>query len=335
MSSLGLGDGARLQLLQQDGARLRDDLQRLTAELSSGQRADLGRATGGDFTPLADLGRSLRLTETFARTIADAGLAASARQSALGRVEAELDGMAPRLLGLATGGSLQDMTLAVADAGDRLDQVVTALKTRLAGAALFAGNAPDRPALAPAGDMLAQLRPIAAAAPTAQALVDAVEDWFLAPGGGFETDAWSGGPEGPAPAILGDGVAVQTGITAREPALREVMAGLALAALAAEGAGPAGESDRRALVSAAALRLEHGEEALIRLRSDLGQSEARIEEARAATEAARSTLETETARLTGADPYSTATELESVEGRLEALYLLTARLSRLSLSEYL
>ncbi|WP_284267036.1 flagellin, partial [Roseicyclus amphidinii] len=86
---------------------------------------------------------------------------------------------------------------------------------------------------------------------------------------------------------------------------------------------------------AAALRLESGEEALIRLRSDLGQSEARIEEARSATEAARAALELETARLTDADPYRTATDLKSVETRLEALYLLTARLSRLSLSEYL
>lgn len=335
MTTSGLGDVARFQLLQQDGTRLRHDLQRLTTELSTGQRADLGRATGGDFTPLADLERSLRLTETFARTIAEAGLAASARQAALGRIEAEVEGTAPNLLGLATGGSLQDITLAVADAGDRLDQVVTALNTRLAGAALFAGNAPDRPALAPAEEMLAQVRPLAAAAATAGDMIAAVEAWFLAPGGGFETAAWSGGAEAPAPAILGDGIAVQTGITARDPALREVLAGLALAALAAEGAGPSGEADRRALVSAAALRLERGEEALIRLRSDLGLSEARIEEARAATEAARSTLEMETARVTGADPYRAATELESVESRLEALYLLTARLSRLSLSEYL
>jgi flagellar hook-associated protein 3 FlgL len=331
----GLGDAARQQLLQRDGTRLREALQRLTTELGTGRHADLGRATGGDFTPLADLGRSLRLSETFARTIAEAGMLAGARQAALGRIEAELEGVAPHLLGLAAGGSLQDVTLAIADAGERLDLAVTTLNTRLAGQSLFAGNAPDRTALIPAGELLDHLRPLAAAAATPGDMVAAVEDWFLAPGGGYDTLAWQGGAGAAAPAILGEGIAVETGITARDPALREVLAGLALAALTAEGVGPDTGDDRRALVSAAALRLENGEDALIRLRSDLGQSEARIEEARSAAEATRATLELETARLTGADPYRTATELEAVETRLEALYLLTARLSRLSLSEYL
>jgi flagellar hook-associated protein 3 FlgL len=166
-------------------------------------------------------------------------------------------------------------------------------------------------------------------------MVALVEDWFLAPGGGFDSLAWQGGAGQAAPAILGEGVAVETGITARDPALRGVLAGLALAALTSEGTGPAAPDDRRALVTAAAMRLDSGEDALIRLRSDLGLSEARIEEARSASEAARAALELEHARLTGADPYRTAIELQTVETRLDALYLLTARLSRLSLSEYL
>lgn len=331
----GLGDAARQQMLQRDGTRLRAALQRLTTEMASGRHADLGRATGGDFTPLAELGRSLRLTEGFARSIAEAGMMAGARQAALARVEAGVEGLAPQLLGLVAQGSLQDVTLAVADAGDRLDAVVSALNTRLAGQSLFAGNAPDRPALIPAQEMLAALRPLAAAAGTPADMVAAVEDWLRAPGGGFETDAWQGGPGPAAPAILGEGLSVETAVSARDPALRELLSGLALAALAAEGVGPAAGEGRRAVAEAAALRLESGEEALIRLRSDLGQSEARIEEARSATEAARAALELETARLTDADPYRTATDLTSVETRLEALYLLTARLSRLSLSEYL
>jgi flagellar hook-associated protein 3 FlgL len=54
--------------------------------------------------------------------------------------------------------------------------------------------------------------------------------------------AWQGGAGPAAPAILGEAQQEQTGITARDPALREVLAGLALAALAAEGRGPGAES---------------------------------------------------------------------------------------------
>ncbi len=39
--------------------------------------------------------------------------------------------------------------------------------------------------------------------------------------------------------------------------------------------------------------------------------------------------------LIGADPYDTATEMEAVQGQLETLYTVTARLSRLSLADFL
>ncbi len=335
MSFGTFGDAAQVHRLRQDGTRLQQEMQRLTQELSTGRQADLGRATGGDFSTLAGLGRSLRLQTAFAQSIAEAGIDATARQAALARVEAEIDGFAPHILGLATGGSLQDMALAIADAPERLGQAVAALNTRIADRSLFSGDTPDRPALMSSGEMLDHLRPLAAAALSAGDMVAAVEDWFLAPGSGFETLAWQGGTGAAPPAILGEAQQEQTGITALDPALREVLAGLALSALAAEGTGPAGEADRRAVVAASAARLERGEDALIRLRSDLGASQARIEEARVAAEAARASLEIEQTRLTEADPYRTATELEAVQIRLEQLYILTARLSRLTLSEYL
>lgn len=330
-----IGDAAQFHRLRQDGNRLQADLQRLTEELSTGRQADPGRATGGDFAALADLGRSLRLQTAFAAAIGEAGFDASARQAALERVEAEIDNLAPNILAFATGGSLQDMALSIADAPERFSQAVSALNTRVADKSLFAGDAPDRFALLSGPDILAELRSVAAGAATSADMIAAVEDWFLVPGGGFDSFAWQGGSGAAAPAILGETQTEQTGITARDPALREVLAGLALTALAAEGVGPTAEADRRAIVTAAAARLERGEDALIRLRSDLGASQARIEEARVAAESARASFEIEQGRLTEADPYRSATELQSVQTRLEQLYILTARLSRLTLSEYL
>lgn len=335
MSWTTLGDAARFQMMQQDGTRLRQDLHRLTAELSSGRQSDLGRASGGNFGPLAEVSRALRLSEAFTRTIDEAAFTASARQAALARIESELDGLAPHILGLSIGGGLQDLALALADAPERFAQVTATLNTSVAGAALFAGDAPDRPALVPAAAMLAALRPIVAAAASTADAVAAVEAWFLAPGGAFETFAWQGGSGPAAPAILGEGHQTDAAITARDPALREVLAGFALAALASEIPNGAAADAKRAMVVAAAARLESGEDALIGLRSDLGATQARIEEARVAAQAARAGFEIEQARLVEADPYRTATDLQAVEARLEMLYVLTARLSRLSLTEYL
>lgn len=335
MSWTTLGDAARFHMMQHDGTRLREELQRLTTALSTGRQSDLGRASGGDFGGLADITRSLTLTQTFARTIDEAGFAAAARQTALARIETEIEGLAPHILGLSTSGGMQDLALALADAPQRLDQAVAALNTRVAGMSLFAGNAPDQSALIPAEAMMDALRPLVAAAPTTADAIAAVEAWFLSPGGGFETLAWQGGTGTAAPAILGEGQQADTAITARDPALREVLAGLALTALASEMSATAPTTDRREMVMAGAARLENGEDAMIRLRSDLGAAQARIEEARVAAQAARAGFEIEQARLTEADPYRTATDLQAVQARLETLYVLTARLSRLSLTEYL
>lgn len=331
MSWTSLGDAARLQTMQQDGTRLRQELQRLTSELSTGQHSDLGRATGGDFGGLSAMARALTLTQTFARTIDAAGFAADARQTALARIDTEIDGLAPRLLSLATGGALHDLGLLLADGPERLSQAVATLNTHVAGVSLFAGNAPDRPALITGEAMLDALRPLVAGAASPADAIATIEDWFLAADGGYALVAWQGGTGPAAPAILGEGQQIDAAVSALDPALRSVLAGLALSALAAEA--PA--QDQRAMVVAAAARLENGEDALIALRADLGATQARIEEARVTTQAARAGFEIEQARLTEADPYRTATDLQSVQARLETLYLLTARLSRLSLTEYL
>jgi flagellar hook-associated protein 3 FlgL len=331
MSMTTLGDAARFHMLQHDGTRLRQEVERLTSALSTGRHGDLGRATGGDFGDLAAMARSLTLTQTFARTIDEAGFAADARQTALARVESEIDGLAPHLLALSTSGGMHDLALALADAPERFAHAVAALNTRVADLSLFAGNAPDQPAVIPAEAMLDHLRPLVTAAATPQAAIAAVEAWFLDPGGGFAATAWQGGTGPAAPAILGEGQQIDAAITAQDPAIRAVLAGLALAALAGEV--PA--EDQRVMVTAAATRLERGEDGLIGLRADLGATQARIDEARVAAQSARAGFEIAYARLVEADPYRTATDLQAVQARLELLYVLTARLSRLSLTEYL
>jgi flagellar hook-associated protein 3 FlgL len=335
MSWTSIGDRAQYFRLNNDGTHLQRELQRLTSELSTGRVADIGRRTGGDFAGLADVDRGLRLNAAYTGSIARAGLQAEARQASLERLQGEVSGFAPQILAYSTGGSMHDIEIALADASDRLGQAVSALNTSVGGVSLFAGDAFDQPALMSGDEMLQDLRPLVAGIPIAADMVAIVEDWFLSPGGGFETAAWQGGADQASPAILGDGLREDAGVTALDPALRETLAGLALAALAAENAGPATDAERRALVTAAAMRMQSGEDRVIALRAELGTSESRIEQARVSAEAARASLEIERSRILGADPYRTASDLDAVEVRLESLYIVTARLSALTLTEYL
>lgn len=335
MSIVTFGDMAQLQTLRRDGAAMKAALSRLTSELSSGRVADLGRAVGGDFSTLADITRSLRLNTAFSASVTDAAIAAEGRQSALGRLSNELEGLAPEILSVTGAGSLRDLHLKLANGTERFEQAVNVMNTHLAGRSLFSADAPDQQPLISGDAIMAELRTLVAGASDAATMVADVTAWFTDTGGGYETIAWQGGAGQPPAVLLSEGQTADTGVTALDPAIRSSLAGLAIVALAAEQVVPLPESEQRALATSGAQEVQRGETALIGLRASLGAQEARIEEARVTAEATRASLEIEYGRIVEADPYRTATELQSVNTQLETLYILTARMSRLSLTEFL
>jgi flagellar hook-associated protein 3 FlgL len=335
MTIVTFGDMAQLQTLRRDGAAMKSELSRLTSELSTGRVADLGRAVGGDFSTLADITRALRLNTAFRASVTDAAISAEGRQTSLGRLADELEGLAPGILAVTGAGSQTDLQLKLANGTDRFEQAVNVMNTRLAGRSLFSADAPDQLPLIAGDAMMAELRTLVAGAPDAATIVTDVTAWFMDAGGGYETIAWQGGAGQPPAVLLSEGQSANTGVTALDPAIRSSLAGLAIIALASEQAIVLPESEQRALATSGAQQVQSGETALIGLRARLGAQEARIEEARVTAETTRASLEVEYGRIVEADPYRTATELEAVNTRLETLYLLTARMSRLSLTEFL
>jgi flagellar hook-associated protein 3 FlgL len=67
----------------------------------------------------------------------------------------------------------------------------------------------------------------------------------------------------------------------------------------------------------------------------VGTTQAQIVSAVTRNGAEESALEIARAGIVSADPYDAASRLEELQTRIEALYLITARVSRLSLSEYI
>ena len=77
------------------------------------------------------------------------------------------------------------------------------------------------------------------------------------------------------------------------------------------------------------------QDALVGLGARLGVSEVRIETVQSRNQAELLSLELAQSDLVGADPYRLATELEAVQTNLEMLYSITARLSRLNLTDFI
>lgn len=335
MTVTSIGDLSYGFQLRNRSAEVKAELSRLTDEMSSGRFADLGRALDGDFSGLAAVERGQRLTSAYIQATEEAALHTGAMQNVLETVQTQLSTLAPVLLTATGAGQFSALAVAAADAGEVLEMVVGGLNGSIAGRSPFAGQATDRPALIGGADMLAELRPLVAGLSDPAAMVATLEDWFLAPGGGYETVAYQGSTE-PFPGFsVAEGERVSPGISALDPEIREALLAIAMTALVGEGLGPASEPDRRALLEDAGTRMLTGQDGLARLRGDLGGAEGRIEQTRQRNTAAEAVLSMEHARLVSVDPYQTATELEAVQTQLETIYLITARLSRLSLAEYL
>lgn len=335
MPSISVADQARNFHLRQHHAQAKTDLARLTQELASGQTSDLTRNLAGDYSALAGIERSLRLFDAYRTAGAEAALVTSSARSALATIQDELDQIGPSLLAATGVGVSHEMEIVAHGAGDRLNTTIAMLNQEVAGRALFSGTATDTAPLITGEALLAHLTPLAAGATDAADLIATLDSWFMDPGGGFETLAYQGGTDPAAGFSIAEGETVSNPLTALDPPVRKALMGMALATLVSDGHAPPGDTDTRDMLEHAALQMIEGNEGLTVMRADLGDVEARIDSAMVRGDTARALLEQERNALTSIDPYSVATQLQEAEARLESLYILTTRLTRLSLTEFM
>ena len=329
---VGQGDASLTTLLSRQSASLRAELTQRTTELTTGLHRDIGAAVGGDFSALAGLEHSLARLKGYTANTAEATLTADAMQTALGVMSdgaADLGANILRSIGQASAATVS--TIAI-EAGRAFETTVAALNTRVSERALFSGvNAGISP-LPDADTILTALETATAGAASVSDVKTAIAGWFAAPAG---YDAlYAGGPaRASVPVSAGD--TADLSITALDPAIKETLQTLATAALLDRGL-LAGQHEARAqLLKSAGEDLVSGNESRSQMMARLGTTQARIAAAQARNGAEKTALELTRAGIVSADPYETATRLEDLQSRLESLYLVTSRVSRLSLAEYL
>ncbi len=334
-TSRALGDLSSAFLLQRHTANLKLELQQRSTELATGTLADRRAALAGDWRPLAAIEHGLRVTAGQKLAAVEAQGLASAVQAALGAVQLNGEAASAALLAVPDVATRAATERAGAVARQSFEAVAAALDQKVAGRALFAGAATDGRALAPVADMMAAVELAVAGLTEAEDVATAVLSWFEAPGGGFELAGYAGATEPVAPVRLGGGEVAELGATAADPALRRMMAGLAMGALLEGSAFGGTMAEREALSRRAAEAVLTASGGVTDLQASVGQTEAQVERAIVRIAAETSALETTRTGLTGADPYEAATRLEAARAQLETMYALTARVSRLSLVDYL
>ena len=304
-------------------------------EVASGKKADLVQATGGDFGPLFALERNLTQLGLRAETIKAASAKAAATQLNMENIQNTLANYGTELLG-AVGMDSQAQAFSIANsARGALDRMVSSLNGQYGGQSLFAGANVDGPAVIDASAMYADITALTLAAPDSVTAIAAIDDYFFNPAGGFMSTGFTGSALDAPGAELADGEIADYSLRGDDLSIRQALRNVAMAAVAANGAHGGSDFDGMNMLKEAAQGAISTQTGLTGLREGLGHVEAQIDTASARNSAEATTFEINRNAILAADPYEAATRFQALEGQMEAVYLMTSRLSNMRLQNYL
>jgi flagellar hook-associated protein 3 FlgL len=333
MAAVSMGDLAQTFMLRRQNVLMKQNLQQLSTEITTGVVHDITARVSGDLGQLSGIDSALARLKGYGAVTLEAGLFAGAMQTALGSIDSMASDLSTHLLSASNGTADARVDAAGVDAEQKLQAALAALNTRVGDRTLFAGTATNGPAVIDADSLLAALGVAVSGAVSAADVETAVTAWFSSPSG-YDAVAYQGNTALNAVKIA-PGEDAQIDVTAQDSGLRDTIKGLAMAALLNRGVLAGQPQGRQDLAQRAGLRLFENQTERANLAARLGLTEAKIETA--STRNSNEVMSLQIARngIVQADPYEAATKLEDAQAQLEKIYAITARMSRLSLLDYL
>ncbi len=333
MNYLSAGDMALNFQMRRHNAALDTKLATLTQEVTSGIKSDLGAALSGDFGAISAIDRSLRLFDAFKLATTEASQYSEAMQRSLELAGNLDDGASMALMSAATTSSKIMIDTTVASAAEKFDALIATLNTNSVGRYIFAGDQGDTAPLSDAEAIITSLSTQIAGATSATDVLTTVDAWFDNPAG-FSATSYQGG-DSRGKFHIAENETAEMNVTANDPRIAETIKGYAIAALMDRGLFEEDLSQRSALAKGAGERIRSGSLATVELAAEVGSFEGKIASAATRNDMERAGLEIARTKLIGADAYDSATALEAVRSQIETLYLLTSRLSNLSMTDYM
>lgn len=334
MTLMSVGDLAKVFTLRRHSTEFKQALDRFSSEATTGQTADLSRTVKGDYSAIAGLHKSLTLLDAYKMATNEATTFTDAAQAALETVEKIISDGGSGLIQSSMSANSALIINAGLDIKQRFHSAVAAFNTRVGEQTVFAGAATNGPALAPAEDILAALRTSITGIPSATGVAAAVSAWFADPLG-YAAVAYQGSTTPLAPFQIGEGEETRFATTADNQAIKTALEGLALGALVGEGAlqGSSVEQSRLARLAGDKMLVNAG--SLTYVRAAIGTSQASMDSAATRNSAESAALQLAILAIVSVDPYEAASALQQTQTQLETLYTITARLSRLHLTDFL
>ncbi|WP_255448471.1 flagellin [Telmatospirillum sp. J64-1] len=228
-------------------------------------------------------------------------------------------------------------------ASNRLEQVVSALNTRLGDRYLFSGNERATEPVKSAEEIVTALQQVVATLdPNSPTYVDdvmAAADAMFA-----DVSTWYNGQSIPANGTPPDrsgaaaqadtSTAVQYGVRADEQSLLDTVKSLALLSAFSESDFPDGES-YRAFADKVGSDLMENRNAVTATQADLGLREEQLQSLSDKHTRSRNSIEVQIANIENVDMFEAVSLVEQLEAQLQATYTVATRMQSMSLVHYL
>jgi len=324
MNSLSL-NGLLSTALSGSISELRTQIADRAQEATTGRQADLVSHLNGriDHALLGD--KALKENEDDQARIELRQIRLSLTENTMGSIRDLTEGLSIEMQAAIGIVDVDRQHTVAAEAREALEQVLSRLNVRHGERYLFSGDATATAPFLSADDLLNDLRTIAAGAIDEADFAAQVQTYFDDPAGGFQTGFY----QGTQTASDGDAVLPNQG------AFSDMFMGLAIMSLSEPGAVEPLAAVGTPAMDAALERLERGRTLLVDVEAGIGIRQSSLQNELDLLGRERLLLTSSFQDLTGKDQYEAATQLKELEANLEASYLLTSRLSNLSLLNFL
>lgn len=311
--------------LNQNVSELRDQIKNTSSEAVTGRITDVTKHLSGRIGQ-AMLGQKALDDVSTERSLLQLRQSRlDITQQSLSRVQSGLEGIAARTFDAVGFESDVDMATVARDAGNQLESMMAALNTRHGERFLFSGDATSTPPFSGPEQLIADIEALALAAPDAAGFETALDTYFNDPAGPWQTTIYGGSATASDPEAR----------TAIDPALTKIARSLSVLAVGKPGGALQSLGDGNTARLNAANLLAAGETAITELRATVGIDQGRVADRLTGLEHEETVLTEALDQMTGRDQYEAASALKTLEANLEASYILTARLSNLSLMNYI
>ncbi|WP_179378524.1 flagellin [Jannaschia marina] len=311
----------------------RAQIDRLSEELASGRGSDTGRALRADFSGFSRAAHALRTLEARETALSRGASWLSAAQDALATLETAGAAVSQGFGATFFGGTAADLSALAGIASGRLSDALSALSGTHGGRALFANGDASGAAPLDTATFLSDIETLARGSGDPGSLLQAFDSYFT-PGGGFDL-VLSGAPPDPVRISLGEGTALEVPLALGDPEIRTMLRDLAVVASLDEAGFAMGAGELNTLGLELPRRAAEGQAALARKRGEVGAVEARVDDLADRLAQDRLRFEQERSDAVGVDAFDVANRLQNEMTRLETIYSVTARRSRLRLTDYL